>query len=116
MKTLNIFCDLKEGIRDTEFSDALTSLLTSLQAEGRISSFRITRRMLGLGPPEIPEWNILIDFENLSQLDDAFGEMAGRADPTETLHHAVNSKVRKLMISLYRDFPDPERVRGQEKF
>jgi hypothetical protein len=42
--------------------------------------------------------------------------MASRSEPTETLHHAVNSRAANLMIALYRDFPDPERVRGQEKF
>ncbi len=116
MKTLNIFCELKEGVRDTEFADAVTALLDSLQQDASIHGFRIMRRMLGLGPPELSEWNILIDFENLGQLDKAFFQMAGRSDPTETFHYAVNSKVSKLMVSLYRDFPDPERVRGQEKF
>jgi hypothetical protein len=39
-----------------------------------------------------------------------------RADPVESFHHAVNSKVQDIFFALYRDFPDPQRVRGQEKF
>lgn len=31
-------------------------------------------------------------------------------------HHSVNYRVKDLIIALYRDFPDVQRVRGQEKF
>lgn len=116
MDILNVYCDLKEGVRDTEFSDAVGGLLTSLRDQGRVHGFRITRRKLGLGPPSLPEWHIAIDFESLAQLDAAFGVMASRSEPTETLHHAVNSRVTNLMIALDRDFPDAGRARGQEKF
>jgi hypothetical protein len=32
-----------------------------------------------------------------------------RADPVESFHHAVNSKVQDIFFffALYRDFPDP---------
>jgi hypothetical protein len=113
---LNVYCDLKEGVRDTDFSDAVTTLLSSLRDEGRVRAFRVTRRKLGLGPPTIPEWHISIDFDNLAQLDRAFSLMASRSEPIETLHQAVNSRACNLIIALYRDFPDPGRVRGQEKF
>ncbi len=42
--------------------------------------------------------------------------MAARADPTESFHQGVNSLVRDTIFALYRDFPDPVRQRGQEKF
>jgi hypothetical protein len=38
------------------------------------------------------------------------------AEPVESLHHAVNSRVKNLFFALYRDFPDAGRVRGQERF
>ena len=116
MDILNVYCDLKAGVRDTDFSDAVSRLLISLRDEERIRGFRVTRRKLGLGPPALPEWHISIDFDNLAQLDRAFSLMASRSEPIETLHQAVNSRAANLMIALYRDFPDPERVRGQEKF
>lgn len=34
----------------------------------------------------------------------------------ESFHHAVNSKVEDVFFALYRDFPDDNRVRGEEKF
>jgi hypothetical protein len=49
-------------------------------------------------------------------LDAAFARVSTRADPVESFHHAVNSKVQDIFFALYRDFPDPQRVRGQEKF
>jgi hypothetical protein len=113
---LNVYCDLKEGVRDTDFSDAVSGLLSSLCDQGRVHGFRITPRKLGLGPASLPEWHIAIDFENLTQLDAAFAVMAGRSEPIETLHHAVNSRATNLLIALYRDFPDAGRVRGQERF
>lgn len=116
MDILNVYCDLKEGVRDTDFSDAVITLLSSLRDQGRVRGFRIMRRKLGLGPASLPEWHIAIDFEDLAQLDAAFAVMAGRTEPLETLHHAVNSRAANLVFSLYRDFPDAVRVRGQEKF
>ena len=46
----------------------------------------------------------------------AFDNVSSRADPVESLHHVVNSKVQDIFFALYRDFPDETRVRGQEKF
>jgi hypothetical protein len=58
----------------------------------------------------------MLDFTDLAQLDTAFQQVSSRADPIESFHHAVKSKVKDLMFALYRDFPDAQRVRGQEKF
>lgn len=116
MDYVNAFFDLKQGVRDTELADAMTTLFTSLRERGEIEWFRITRRKLGLGPPEIPEWHVTLAFRNLSQLDEAFATMSSREEPTESFHFAVNSRVSNLKLALYRDFPDPGRVRGQEKF
>jgi hypothetical protein len=34
----------------------------------------------------------------------------------ESFHHAVNSLATDVFFALYRDFPDPVRQRGEEKF
>lgn len=69
-----------------------------------------------LTPPQLREFHITIDFENLSQMQSAFDNVSSRADPVESLHHVVNSKVQDVFFALYRDFPDDTRVYGQEKF
>ena len=116
MDIYHIWCNLKEGVRDLEFCSAATQYLDHLKAEGRLQDYRITRRKLGLGPAQLPEFHILLEFEDLAQLDHAFRQVASRGDPVESFHHAVNSKVRDVLFALYRDFPDPARIRGQEKF
>ena len=116
MDAYHIWFDLKEGVKDGELADALVHYFEHLKAEGRLARYRITRRKLGLGHPNLPEWNVILDFEDMAQMDRAFVSVSSRADPVESLHHAVNSRVTNAFFALYRDFPDPGRVRGQEKF
>jgi hypothetical protein len=116
MNVYHIWCNLKEGVRDTEFADGVARYFEHLKAEGLIADFRITRRQLGLGPTQLAEFHLTVDTEDLVQLDRAFAHVASRAEPVESFHHAVNSKVRDAVFALYRDFPDAVRVRGEEKF
>src|SRR3954465_436771 len=114
MDVYHIWFNLKEGVSDIEFVEKSRTYLDHLKAMGAVAGYRITRRKLGLGPPQLPQWHITIDFENMAQMDAAFGQVASRADPLESFHHAVNSQVQDIFFALYRDFPDPGRVRGQE--
>ena len=116
MDHYHIWCGLKDGVRDTEFADAAQAYFDHLKAEGLIAGYRITRRKLGLGPAHLPEWHLVIETDGLAQLDQAFSHVSSRADPVESFHHAVNSLVTDPFFALYRDFPDPRRVRGDEKF
>jgi hypothetical protein len=116
MDLYHVWFDAADGVKDTELADAMERYFGALAKEGRLASWRITRRKLGLGHPALPEWHVILEFEGLAQLDLAFGAAASRADPVESLHHAVNSRVRNVAFALYRDFPDPVRVRGQEAF
>jgi len=112
----HIWCDLKQGTHDLEFTHAANTYLNSLVDEGRLTSFRIMRRKLGLGLPGIGEFHIMLEFKNLAQLDEAFSQVASRSDPVEGFHHAVNAKVASVSFALYRDFPDTVRQEGMEKF
>ena len=116
MNVYHIWFNLKEGVGDTEFADTAHAYLGSLKEAGMIETYRVTRRKLGLGHPNLPEWHVTLDFIDMSQMDRAFDQVSSRADPVESFHHAVNSKVRDIFFALYRDFPDPGRVRGDEKF
>ncbi len=116
MDIYHIWCDLKDGVRDDEFVDKAESYLTHLRDEGLIADYRITRRKLGLGPPHLAEFHVMLELRDLAQLDQAFGRVATRADPVEAYHHGVNSLVTNVTFALYRDFPDPVRQRGEERF
>ena len=116
MDVYQIWCNLKPGVRDLEFVERVDAYLARLRAEGRIEGHRILRGKLGLRPPELAEFLISIEVKDLAQLDRAFEVVATRRDPVESLHHAVNSLVQDVRFALYRDFPDPQRVRGDERF
>jgi hypothetical protein len=98
------------------FAEKISAYLGRLKAEGFIDSWRLTRRKLGLGAPTLGEFHIMIEVTGLAQLDKAFGRVATRDEPIEVLHFAVNSLVRNAQFALYRDFPDPMRKRGEERF
>jgi len=108
--------DLKSGESDLEFADLLGRYMDHLRAEGLIANWRLTRRKLGLAPPVLREFHVMIETDGIAQLDDAFKVVSARSEPTEGLHYAVNSRVENAFFALYRDFPDPQRQTGQERF
>ena len=116
MDIYHIWCDLKPGIRDTMFTEAAEAYLKHLVESGSLQQYRITRRKLGLGIPELGEFHLMLEFEGLAQLDEAFTKVATRSDPVESFHHSVNSLVSSIKFALYRDFPDSARRPGEEKF
>ena len=115
MDFYHVWCNLKPGVGDLEFSDRLAAYLDHLRGAGSIVGWRLTRRKLGLGAG-LGEFHIMIEVKDLAQLDSAFSRVAARDEPVEGLHFAVNSLVRDKVFALYRDFPDPVRKRGEEKF
>ena len=116
MDIYHIWCDLREGVDDLEFAEAVAAYLGVLEEDGVLERFRVTRRKLGLGHPALGEFHLQLEFTDLAQLDEAFSSVARRTDPIESFHFAVNSKVRNFVAALYRDFPDEVRERGEERF
>jgi hypothetical protein len=116
MDVYHIWCNLEPGVSDLDFARDVHAYLGALRDRGRIAGFRLTRRKLGLGPAELGEFHGEIEVRDLAQLDSAFHEASTRSEPIESLHAAVNRVVRNARFALYRDFPDPQRERGSEKF
>ena len=114
MDIYELSVDLRSGVRDTDFVAALDSYLGLLQREGKIESWRLLRRKLGLGSGS--EFKVLVETRDLAQLDAAFAAVSTREDPIESAHHGVNSLVTNFQAALYRDFPDGNRIAGQERF
>jgi hypothetical protein len=110
------FFDLKSGTKDVDFARALTAYMAHLKAQGLIESWSLSRRKLGLGPRDLGEFHCVMDTKDLAQLEVAFQHVSSRGEPVESLHFAVNRHATNLMFALYRDFPDPQRREGEEKF
>jgi len=112
----HIWCDLKPGVKDTDFLSHARAYFEHLQSEKRLVAYRITRKKLGLAGAELGEFHIMLEFESLAHLDQAFEHVAARTGEVESFHHAVNSKVTNARFALYRDFPDAVRITGAELF
>src|SRR3954468_10870675 len=116
MDIYNAWFDLKLGVLDTEFYDRLAAYMDHLKAESLMQSWRLTRRKLGLSAAPVGEFHLMMEFSGLAQLDQAFGQVASRREPVESVHFGVNSLAQNVQFALYRDFPDEVRHRGQESF
>jgi hypothetical protein len=112
----HIWCNLRPDVSDLEFCESVDRYLGQLREAGRIVGYRLSRRKLGLGPSEIGEFHIVIEIRDLAQLDAAFREVSMRTGAVEELHYAVNRVATDVKFALYRDFPDPHREHGGEKF
>jgi hypothetical protein len=116
MSIYHAWCDLKVGVSDIDFSEGVAKYLDRLRTRGLIESWRLTRRKLGLGRADLGDFHLMIEVKDLAQLDRAFDHVAERSEPTEAFHFGVNSLVQNVRFALYRDFPDPQRQRGAERF
>lgn len=116
MDIYHAWCDLKPGIGDLAFSEGVARYMGHLKEAGLIEGWRLTRRKLGFGVKGLGEFHLMIEVKDLRQLEDAFERVAGRREPVEGFHFGVNALVENAAFALYRDFPDPFRHRGEEKF
>ena len=116
MDIYHIWCNLKPGVGDLDFCQKVDAYLGRLRDDGLVAGHRIMRGKLGLAPPDLPEFHIMLEVTDMAQLEAAFQSVAARAGVVEDLHHHVNSLVTDTKFALYRDFPDAVRETGEEKF
>ena len=116
MNIYQAFFTLKDGVSDMEFQRSLQSYMEYLIAENHLHAWRLLRRKLGLGPKELGDWHLIMEFESLAALDLAFGHVASRKGQVESKHRSVNRMIQNITFALYRDFPDAEREEGGELF
>ncbi len=116
MDLYHAFFDLKPGVSDLQLAEAVDTYMGHLRTEGLIAGHRLTRAKLGFGLKGHGDWHLVIEVRDLAQLQEAFDRVASRAGPVEGFHFGVNSLVRNPIFALYRDFPDPVRQHGEERF
>lgn len=116
MDIYHIWFNLKPGESDLEFAGHMKTFLDDMKERGLIAGWRLTRQKLGFYPDALREFHVMIETDGMAQLDAAFNLMSERVEPSESKHFAVNSRVTDVYAALYRDFPDANRVSGQEKF
>jgi hypothetical protein len=107
-----IWVDLAPGVKDLDFVAAVDTYLGHLKSRGMIEHYVLLRRKFGFSPAGLGEFHLDIQTKNLTQLDEAFNVVATRAADIEALHAPVFQKVVNFKSALYRDFPDPVRVKN----
>ena len=104
----HIWADKKKGISDLDFANNMRKFLQHLVDEGKMNSFRVTRCKLGFRSiQDLPEWHMMMEFDNMAQLDKAFERVVPRKGELEKEHISFNKFVEdNIQHALYRDWPD----------
>lgn len=106
--------NLKNSGADLDFTEKLHAFLGHLEERRMIQGYRLSRRKLGFGPPDLGEFHVTIEVTDLAQLEQAFLHAATRGPDIEPLHAGVYAAVKDVKFALYRDFPDAvRRKRGK---
>ena len=85
----------------------MKEFLQHLVDEGKMESYRITRCKMGFRSMDIPEWHIMMEFQNMAQLDSAFDRVAPLEGELENKHRSFNQFVSgNIQHALFRDWPD----------
>ena len=104
----HIWADHKKDVDSYDFANKMRQFLDGLVELGRMKSYRLTRSKLGFRSMDMPEFHIMMDFDNMQQLDDAMTAIIRNEKNIDQSHVSFNQLVDKETIQhfLYRDFPD----------
>lgn len=110
MDIYHIWANKESDISDIDWVNNLRSFLDHLVTEDKMVSYRITRCKMGFRSiADMPEWHIIMEFNNMAQLDEAFKRVAPLKGELEAKHRSFNQFVSDdIQHALYRDWPDWE--------
>ena len=103
-----IWADKEGDITDLEWINGMRGFLQHLVDEGKMLSFRITRCKMGFrSVADMPEWFIIMEFKDMTQIDEAFRRVAPLKGELEDKHRSFNQFVSgDIQHALWRDYPD----------
>jgi|TARA_S200000501_G_C20461521_1_gene585366 hypothetical protein len=91
-----------------EFTTKMRKFLDQMVEMKRMNSYRLTRAKLGFRSMNLPEFHIMMEFDNMQQLDDAMTSVIRNEKNIEESHVGFNQlvDVETIQHFLYRDYPD----------
>ena len=105
MDIYHIWADKKGDITDTEWVSNMKKFLQQLVDERKMISFRVTRCKMGFRSLDIPEWHIMMEFNNMAKLEEAFQRVAPLEGELEDKHRSFNQFVGdNIQHAYYRDW------------
>ena len=115
----HIFADHNENVDGKEFAIKMRRFLDQMVEMKRMNSYRLTRAKLGFRSMNLPEFHIMMEFDNMQQLDDAMTSVIRNEENIEEAHVGFNQLVDGETIQhfLYRDYPDqfPQKTKTQQE-
>jgi hypothetical protein len=104
----HIWADHKEGVDSYDFANKMRKFLDGLVEMKKMTGYRLTRSKLGFRSMDMPEFHIMMEFDNMQQLDDAMTSVIRNEKNIEESHVGFNQlvDVETIQHFLYRDYPD----------
>lgn len=102
--------DIHHEAKALAFAAAVEQWMEYLKARKAILSWRLLRRKLNLASDSCRDFLLEIEFENMTQLDQAFRILGEHDEEVERLYANVSVLISRSDLGLYRPFPDPERA------
>ncbi len=108
----HIFADHNADVNAMEFTTKMRKFLDQMVAMKRMNSYRLTRAKLGFRSMNLPEFHIMMEFDNMQQLDDAMTSVIRNEKNIEESHVGFNQlvDVETIQHFLYRDYPDDIKI------
>jgi hypothetical protein len=103
-----IWADKEGDISDLDWVNGMKSFFDHLVSEDRMMDYRITRCKMGFRSiADMPEFMILMEFNDMGQMDSAFKRVAPLEGELEVKHKSFNQFVAgDIQHALFRDWPD----------
>jgi hypothetical protein len=108
MDIYHIWADKSSDISDIDWVNNMKGFLQHLVDEDKAVSYRVTRCKMGFRSiQDLPEWHIMIEFNDMTQLENAFKRVAPLEGELEEKHKSFNQFVSgNIQHAYYRDWPD----------
>ena len=110
MNMYHCYIDLHHEAKALAFSSDVDQWMSYLQERKVINGWRLLRRKLNLASDSCRDFLLEIEFENMTQLDQAFRVLGEKDEEIEKLYANVSALIANSDFGLYRPFPDPERA------
>ena len=86
MDIYHIFADHHADVDGYEFAEKMRKFLDGLVDLGKMQSYRLTRAKLGFRSMDLPEFHIMMEFNNMQQLDDAMTSVLRNEESIDDKH------------------------------
>jgi hypothetical protein len=108
MDLYTIWADKQGEISDLEWVSNMRKFFDHLIEENKMVNYRITRCKMGFRSiPDMPEWMIIMEFNDMAQMELAFKRVAKLEGELEDKHRSFNQFVSgNIQHALFRDWPD----------